>query len=155
MLDLRTFISALCLRLIMADDLTLKIKNDFAAVQSANAAASRWLEKRHTAADLRYFASLAIEEIATNCIKYAYHDKKEHVIEIHLLLSPGALIMTVRDDGQPFDPLTAPGPDLRVAAEDRPIGGLGIYLLRQMSDRIEYVREGNKNRLTLWKTARS
>lgn len=139
----------------MADDLTLRIKNDLAAAQSGSEAASRWLEQRQTSAELRYFANLAIEEIVTNCIKYGYNDTKDHVIEITLTFSGGALVITILDDGQPFDPLAAPAPDLHIDPEERPIGGLGIYLLRQMSDRMEYRRDGDKNRITISKAVRS
>ncbi len=138
----------------MADDLTLRIKNNLAAAQGATEAASHWLEQRQASDDLRYFANLVIEEIVTNCIKYGYNDTKEHFIDISLLFSGGALVITILDDGQPFDPMAAPDPDLHINPDDRPIGGLGIYLLRQMSDRMEYRREGDKNRLTICKTVR-
>src|SRR5262249_31515338 len=133
----------------MAEELTLQIQNNLAAVQNANETASRWLEERTTSPDLQYFANLAIEELATNCIKYGYDDAKEHVIEVKICISADVLVMTVLDDGHAFNPLEAPAPDPSLAAEERSIGGLGLYLLRQMSDRMEYVREGGKNRLTL------
>ena len=138
----------------MTHELTLQIENNFAAVQSANETASRWLAERTTAAELQYFANLVVEEIATNCIKYGYDDSKNHVIEVKLALSGNALVVTVVDDGHPFNPLEAREPDLSVAVEERPIGGLGIYLLRQLCDGMEYVREGGKNRLTLRKAKR-
>jgi anti-sigma regulatory factor (Ser/Thr protein kinase) len=139
----------------MTDELTLQIENNFAAVQSANETASRWLAERTTPAELQYFANLAIEEIATNCIKYGYDDPKSHVIEVKLTLSgTNDLVVTVVDDGHPFNPLEAGQPDLSVAVEERPIGGLGIYLLRQLCDGMEYVREGGRNRLTLRKAAK-
>jgi anti-sigma regulatory factor (Ser/Thr protein kinase) len=139
----------------MTDELTLQIETNFAAVQSANETASRWLAERTTATDLQYFVSLAIEEIATNCIKYGYDGAKNHVIEVKLSLSGSdVLVVTVVDDGHPFNPLEAREPDLSVPVEERPIGGLGIYLLRQLCDRMEYVREGGKNKLTLRKARR-
>ena len=139
----------------MADELTLQIKNNFAAVESANETASRWLEERNTPADLQYFANLAIEELATNCIKYGYNDTKEHLIEVKLSVSPISLVMTVSDDGHPFNPLEAPVPDTSLALDKRPVGGLGLHLLRRMSDHMEYARVGEKNRVTLRKNARS
>ena len=60
--------------------------------------------------------------------------------------------MLIADDGRPFDPLTeAPEPDLESAIEDRPIGGLGVHLVRTMMDEVRYRREEGKNRLTLVK----
>jgi serine/threonine-protein kinase RsbW len=136
----------------MSEELTLHIKNTIAAVHSANEAASRWLEEHGTPADVQYFANLAIEELATNCIKYGYDDTDEHVIEVSVSLSCGSLVLVVKDDGHPFNPLAVPTPHLSLPVEEWPIGGLGIHLLRQMSDRLEYVREDGKNRVTLRKT---
>ena len=61
------------------------------------------------------------------------------------------LKLTVIDDGHLFNPLELTPPDINLPVEARPIGGLGIHLLRKMSDRMEYVRVEAKNHLTLWK----
>src|ERR1043166_3813780 len=135
----------------MADLLTLQIKNNVDAVQSANEAVARWLEERGTAPDVQYFANLAIEEIATNCIKYGYVDAKEHSIQVSLRLSRSALELTITDDGQPFNPLKVPAPNLNMPTEERTVGGLGIHLVRKMADGMEYVRESGLNRLNLRK----
>ena len=136
----------------MADELTLQIKTNFAAVHSANEGASRWLADRNAPPDVHYFANLAIEELVTNCIKYGYEDAGEHIIEIKLRISGNELALTVTDDGHPFNPLELPAPDTQLPVQDRPIGGLGIHLLRQMSDRMEYVRADGRNRITLRKS---
>jgi anti-sigma regulatory factor (Ser/Thr protein kinase) len=94
---------------------------------------------------------LAIEELVTNCIEYGYDDADDHTIVIVLSISDGSLTMDVIDDGHPFDPLTAPPPDFSLEVEDRPIGGLGIYLLRKLADNISYERNHGTNRLTLTK----
>jgi len=60
-------------------------------------------------------------------------------------------MLTVTDDGHPFNPLEAPEPDTTLPVEERPIGGLGIYLLRKMFDRMDYTRTDGKNRVTLRK----
>jgi anti-sigma regulatory factor (Ser/Thr protein kinase) len=138
----------------MSDDLTLQIKNSVASVQSANEAASRWLTERGAPAEIQYFATLAIEEFATNSIKYGYDDPNEHLIEVGISLSGFELMLTIIDDGHAFNPLETPEPKLSVPVEERPVGGLGIYLVRKMSDRMEYSREGNKNRLRLQKAFR-
>src|SRR5262249_10192129 len=116
----------------MADELTLQIKTTLAAVQSANQSVSRWLAGHNAPDSLQYFANLVIEELATNCIKYGYDDAAEHLIEVVLRLSQGELELTVSDDGHPFNPLDLPAPDLQAAPEERPIGGLGIHLVRRM-----------------------
>jgi len=135
----------------MEDQLTLRVKNALTEIPAANETASRWLQERNVPPAADYLANLAIEELVTNCIKYAYDDAKQHVIEIELKLSAGELVLTVTDDGRPFNPLEAPKPDTSLPVEDLPIGGLGIHLLRRMSDRMEYVRLEQKNQLTLRK----
>src|SRR6266498_2918337 len=117
----------------MAEELTLQIRTTLASVQSATEAASRWLTARGTPAEVHNFANLAIEELATNCIKYGYDDADEHVIEVTLSLSDGALVLTVTDDGHRFNPLEVAAPDITLPLDERPIGGLGIHLLRQMA----------------------
>lgn len=138
----------------MSNEITLRIKAAFDALHSAAEAASRWLADRGAPSDVRYFCNLAIEELVTNCIKYGYDDPHEHVIDIELKFSPGELMLTVTDDGRPFNPLEQPEPDTGLPPDQRPIGGLGIHLLRRMSDGMEYIRERGKNRVTLRKVLR-
>jgi anti-sigma regulatory factor (Ser/Thr protein kinase) len=135
----------------MAEQLTLQIKNSLTEVLAANQTVSGWLADAGAPAEIQYFASLAIEEFGTNVIKYGYDDVKPHLIEVNLFLSSAELVLTIIDDGRAFNPLDAPEPKISTPAEERPIGGLGIYLVRKMSDRMEYERERNKNRLTLAK----
>ncbi len=136
----------------MSDHLTLRVKNVFTEIPAANEAASRWLEDHNAPPAADYLANLAIEEFVTNCIKYGYQDSAEHVIEVELRLSNGELVLIVTDDGNPFNPLESPEPDTTLPIEERPIGGLGIYLLRKMFDRMEYTRTEGKNKVTLRKT---
>lgn len=136
----------------MDDQLALRVRNDFAEIPVANEAVSRWLANRHAPPAADYLANLAIEELITNCIKYGYDDAGEHIIEIELKLAANELVLTVTDDGHPFNPLELPETDTSLPVEEQPIGGLGIHLLRKMSDRIEYARVAGKNRLTVRKS---
>lgn len=136
----------------MDDQLTLRVKSDFAEIPTANEAVSRWLAERNAPPALDYHANLALEELVTNCIKYGYADAAQHVIEVELKLSATEMVLTVTDDGLPFNPLAQPEPDTSLPVEDRPIGGLGIHLLRKMSDRMEYERRGEKNQVTIRKS---
>jgi anti-sigma regulatory factor (Ser/Thr protein kinase) len=102
-------------------------------------------------ADASYLVSLAIEELVTNCIKYGYDDSDGHTVGIILSLDGRTLTMEVIDDGRAFNPLDVPPPDMSLAMEGRPIGGLGIHLLRQLADQMTYERRGGENRLVLTK----
>ena len=119
-------------------ELKLQLQNDIKAIDPANESARSWLSQQQVSPEVSYFVSLALEELVTNCIKYGYDDTNEHIIDVLLSLTDKTLTMIVVDDGHEFDPLLAPGPDLNLPIEDRPIGGLGIHLLRQMADDITY-----------------
>ena len=64
----------------------------------------------------------------------------------------GTLSMEIADNGIAFDPLQLPAPDLHAEIDDRPIGGLGIFLVRELMDSVTYRRDGDWNRLMVTKT---
>ena len=135
----------------VGESLTLQLENTNEAIGPATETAEAWLGVRQLSPDVSYLVSLAIEELVTNCIKYGYDDDGEHNIDIVLSVSDQALTMLVVDDGRPFDPLALTTPDLSLEIEDRPIGGLGIHLLKELSDDIQYERHEGMNRLTVIK----
>lgn len=96
-------------------------------------------------------AELALEEHVTNVVNYAYTDNAPHEIRVRLSCDACALYVEVEDDGKAFNPLTAPQVDTSVPLERRPVGGLGIHLMRQFMDTLEYRREGGRNILRLTK----
>jgi len=136
----------------MPEQLTLQIEARFSAIPSANETVSRWLTDRNAPPAVHYLANLAVEELVTNCIKYGYEDADGHLIEIKLQISANEMVLTVTDDGVPFNPLDVPVPDTHLPLQDRPIGGLGIHLLRRMSDHMDYVRAAGRNSVTLRKS---
>ncbi len=96
-----------------------------------------------------FLIDLALEELTLNTMNHG-HDGGLHEIEIAVKSEPEAITIEITDDGRPFDPLNdAPQPDVGAAIEDRPVGGLGIHLVRTMMDEMSYRREGDKNRITL------
>jgi len=137
--------------MVVLENLTLEVRNSIAAIAPASEAAEVWLQHSQPSPEAVFFLLLAIEELVTNCIKYGYDDAAEHTIVIGLTAANEMLTMTVTDDGHPFDPLSVPRPNLALDIQDRPIGGLGIYLLRELADQVTYERRDNKNQLTLTK----
>ena len=93
--------------------------------------------------------TLALDEVITNTIAHGYDDHEAHEIQVRLTLANGRLSAEVEDDGRPFNPLTAPQPDLTSAVEDRPVGGLGIHLVRSLMHHVDYRRESGKNHLIM------
>ncbi|HPC02257.1 MAG TPA: ATP-binding protein [Syntrophales bacterium] len=92
---------------------------------------------------------LALEESLVNIINYAYPDK-DGTVEIRCVPSgEGKLLIEIRDQGIPFDIFSMSAPDLDAVVEERAVGGLGIYLIRQLTRVAEYRREGRTNVLSL------
>lgn len=135
----------------MIPALQLEMASRLEAIPPAREEVSRWLAQRGAFAGADFLAGLAIEELATNCLKYGYDDTAEHRIAVRVELDDRELRLCVEDDGRPFNPLDQPPPDVTLPAEVRPMGGLGLHLLRRLFDRIEYRRVGRRNRLILVK----
>jgi len=95
--------------------------------------------------------NLVLEEAVSNIIFYAFPDQKEHKIEITIRKENDTLTLVIEDDGVSFDPTSKELPDIDLPAEERPIGGLGIFLISKIMDNVSYKREQEKNSLTLKK----
>jgi anti-sigma regulatory factor (Ser/Thr protein kinase) len=134
-----------------AASLTLHVRTALEAIGPASEQAEAWLAERQVPADAAFLVSLAIEELVTNCMKYGYGDAKDHTVDVVLTVRAGALEIEAIDDGRAFNPLEQPSPDVSLAMKDRPIGGLGIHLLRELADEAAYERRGGTNRLRLTK----
>ena len=92
---------------------------------------------------------VALDEALSNIVRYGHRDGGPPRIELSLVLRDGQLEMVVEDDADPFDPLKAPPPDTKAPLEERRPGGLGIALVRELMDVVEYARVGDRNRLRL------
>lgn len=101
---------------------------------------------------LRFKLHLSIEEAVENVVRYAYEGGIGW-LEVGTSLDHDSLVLTVelRDAGVPFNPLEAPDPDVTLSANEREIGGLGIYLCKKMMDDIRYRYEDGNNVLTMTK----
>ena len=93
---------------------------------------------------------ISLEELFVNISHYAYPEGNGWA-EIHVGVEDGVMELTLIDGGIPFDPLAKPDPDVTLMAEDRQIGGLGIYMVKQKMDAMEYQRKDDKNILNIRK----
>ena len=132
--------------------LALQLINSLGSIMAATGQVSQWLEKIEAPPECGELAALTLEEIVLNCIKYGYDDDAQHVIDVDWEWENDQFRMTIRDDGHPFNPLDAPPPNLTDNLEDRPIGGLGLHLLRHLWSDLEYARMGDLNCLICRKT---
>lgn len=101
---------------------------------------------------LQFKLRLSIEEAVENVVRYAY-DGGIGWLEADIHFDQNALLLTIelRDAGTPFNPLEKGDPDVSQGAEEREVGGLGIFLCKNMMDSIEYRYEGGNNVLTMTK----
>ena len=136
----------------MSAALSLRIATRLDELPRLDAAVEDFAQEQAWPPDLVFQVKLVLEELGVNIVNHGHEDDARHEIEIEIASAADALTIEIADDGRPFDPLTeAPEPDLESALEDRPIGGLGVHLVRTMMDEARYRREEGKNRLTLVK----
>ena len=92
---------------------------------------------------------LALEEVFVNVCHYAYPSGQPGEIELRISHSAERFVLDVLDDGQPFDPAKLPEPNLTAPLEQRAIGGLGWFLVRQMVSELSCRREQERNLVSL------
>ncbi len=128
------------------------VKNDLSEIERLSKLINDYGEINNLSHKVLYDINLSLDELITNIISYGYDDEDEHKILITIWLNENKLKLTLVDDGLPFNPLLKQEPDhLTQTLDNRPIGGLGIYLVRKLMDDVEYKRIQNKNMLLLTK----
>ena len=101
--------------------------------------------------DLVFNLNLVLEEAVTNVVMYAYPEGEVHQIWLSAEEHNGSLVFTLQDEGAEFDPTVVPEADVTLSAEEREIGGLGIFLIRQIMNEVSYQRIDGRNVLTMKK----
>lgn len=101
--------------------------------------------------DVVFNLNLVLEEAVVNVINYAYPKEDHQWIYLSAKLQDGTIILVLTDTGKEFDPTMAPEADITLSADEREIGGLGIFLIRQIMNEVKYERIDGKNVLTLEK----
>jgi len=98
--------------------------------------------------ELLFKIRLSVEEVVENIVSYAYK-RGDGWLEAQTELSEGILTISLRDAGTPFNPLGVPDPDITLSAEERQLGGLGIFICKKMMDNISYTYEDGCNILSM------
>ena len=101
--------------------------------------------------DVVFNLDLVIEEAVVNIINYAYPKEEHQYIYLSAHVHEGSIVFVLTDTGKEFDPTLAPEADITLSANEREIGGLGIFLIRQIMNEVRYQRIEGKNVLTLEK----
>lgn len=101
--------------------------------------------------DVSFQLNLVLDEAVANVVNYAYSEPG-HELQVTMDRVGDQLVVQIVDQGVPFDPTTeSETPDITLSVEERPIGGLGIFLIKEMMDVVEYERKGDSNVLTMKK----
>lgn len=135
----------------MSRHIAIRIENSMDAIAAAQRQIGEWFDKAKVPARTQNFVRLAIEEIATNWIKYGCIRSSEHAMIFDLRIVGDLLILECQDNGAPFDPLAFPDPENSLPLGERKPGGLGILLLRKMADRLSYEHRNGMNILRIEK----
>jgi serine/threonine-protein kinase RsbW len=131
--------------------MTIVVRNDLTELERVGQAVAAFWTEHGLPAELEGDVNLALEEMLSNVMLHGYSDGMEHEITITLDRDGGALRVSIEDDGVAFNPLEAPAADLSGPLERRPIGGLGIFLVRNLMDELEYARRSDRNLLVMTK----
>lgn len=120
-------------------------------LERLNASVDSFAQVNDWPEDFLFAVKLVLEEIVINVMSYGAGGGGVPQVLVRLDQDSAQLEMHIDDNGIAFDPLQREAPDLDASLEDRPIGGLGVYLVRQLMDSVSYRRDGDWNRLTVSK----
>lgn len=131
----------------------LKVNADVSELDQVLSFADAILEEMDCPVKTQMQIDVAVEEIFVNIAHYAYpNGEGEAVITIDSDKGAKSVSILFEDQGTPYDPLQNEDPDVTLSAEDRPIGGLGIFMVKKSMDEVSYEYKDGKNRLTIRKS---
>ncbi|MCH5227880.1 MAG: SpoIIE family protein phosphatase [Muribaculaceae bacterium] len=132
----------------------LKLKNEISEIENLNAEVEEFCLVNNFSSEFATELKLAVEEAVVNVINYAYGNESGN-IEVELSKNGPEIVVRIKDSGKAFDPTKVESPDLEASVEERPIGGLGLFLVTNLTDSVSYSREGDFNILTLIKNGKN
>ncbi len=135
------------------DRVEISIANDVDEIAGVADRIDEFCDARGLGPKVAYALNLSIDEILTNTIGYGYDDDEPHRIELALSREADALVVAIVDDGREFDP-SGPPPevDFEATLDERAVGGLGLFLVHEMMDSVDYRRADGRNFITLRKS---
>jgi anti-sigma regulatory factor (Ser/Thr protein kinase) len=129
----------------------ITLRNDLAELPRLAGAVEEFSGAAGVPAKDVFELNLVLEELFTNIVEYAFDDHEPHTIRVRLELDGAAVRAEVRDEGRAFDPLAVPAPDLASDLAHRRVGGLGIHLVRSLTEDLAYDRRNGANHVTFRK----
>ncbi len=135
----------------MGNDNTLCMSNDIEELNKLEPFLNGIFEREHLDMSMLPQIDLALEEAVTNIIMYAYPEGEKGTAELNVEVADGQISATLIDSGTPFNPLQQQEANLDVSLEERKIGGLGIHLIKEIMDEVDYAYEEGRNLLRMKK----
>ena len=129
---------------------SITLPNDISTISQLSEFVETVCEEKGLDMALTMNLNLALEEAVVNVMSYAYPDSQGDV-KVDIMIDDQKVVSTLTDSGIPFDPTQKGDVDTTLPAEERPIGGLGIHLVKQIMDKVSYQYVDNQNILTLEK----
>ena len=129
----------------------ISLANDLEEIAVVGARIDEFCESHDVPPEVAYAVNLSVDELLNNTITYGYTDDEPHTIELSLRLDADAVVVEIVDDGREFEASGVPEPDTDAALEDRAVGGLGLFIVHQMMDSVEFRREDGRNVVTIAK----
>ena len=135
----------------MGNDNTLCMSNDIEELNKLEPFLNGIFERENLDMSMLPQIDLALEEAVTNIIMYAYPEGEKGTAELNVEVADGQISATLIDSGTPFNPLQQQEANLDVSLEERKIGGLGIHLIKEIMDEVDYAYEEGRNLLRMKK----
>ena len=135
----------------MENRLSLVLKNHLSELERMSQAVSGWCRGNAVSTTAEFEVNLALDEIVSNVIHHGWKDEGEHEVRVRVTRLEDELTVEVEDDAVSFNPLEVPAPDIDQPLQQRAVGGLGLHLVRQFMDALEYRQRDGKNLLIMRK----
>jgi len=125
------------------------LDGDLGELRRLSASVESFCRERRLGEDVAFDLNLALEELFVNAVKHGGCEGMQNAARVCLQLDDGAVAVEIAYRGLPFDPTTAPPPDLEAPLDERRPGGLGIHLVRETMRGVRYTRAGEWNCVTM------
>jgi anti-sigma regulatory factor (Ser/Thr protein kinase) len=135
----------------MGPGFRMPIEGQLSEVVRVAAAFEAFASEQGVPTDVRRSVQVVLDDLLANVVLHGLGGREGGEAVVDVGLKGEALILTISDNGPPFDPFARAAPDTTLSIEDRQIGGLGIHLVRQMMDEVSYERREGRNVTTLTK----
>ncbi len=125
----------------------MTVTKDLQSLSNLNSLVLPFLDRHQVPSRETYTVRLVVEELLTNTIKFTRQEPYADDVDFLLEVRDGTILLCLEYEGPDFDPRDAPVPDVDLPLDERPLGGLGLFLVQSMVDDLEYARIGDRSRV--------